>query len=265
MTNGEVSVSEMLDVHPNRPGYLRAIKMLDGKDFFLQFFDLPLSLGQPDSQQADNIAIRLRQVLDGNPDYSVAELSEKESFEDRPVVKLAIDSPRGRHVYWIDMERGAIPLKTEFQRHDDNALRLASVTFNDNLVNVADHGWLPFRRSWRYESSGDSGYQKILKAEFNQPPDRSALGLEFDEPVALRNESSKLSYEPRKFWDLASLPAAGSRGIRKTPPSEPIPLDQAPQLPGELARSPNYSLIALGALALVAAVGGGAWWRRMGK
>lgn len=265
ITNGEVSVSEILDVHPNRPGFLRSMMMLDGKDFFLQFFDLPLSLGQPAGQQADNLSFRLRHVLDGNPDYSVAEMTENESFEGRPVVKLVIDSPLGRYVYLVDMERGAIPLMTEFQRLDGNKLRLASLTFNDDLVNVTGHGWLPFHRSWRHVTSGDSGYQRIIETKFNRPPDRKALGLEFDEPVGLINQSKSLSYKPRKFWDLATLPAAGSPAVTKSPPSSSIPMDQVPQLPGEQRQSPNYLLMALGLIAVVAAIIGGFWLRGINK
>lgn len=260
-TNGEVSVSEMFTVNRSRPGMTGSLKMLAGKSHFLEFFEFPLSLGQPDGIQSDNLGPRLREVLKGNPEYRILELDPNADLEGRGVIKLSVASPVGREDYWVDLERGAVPLKVEFHYRDGEVLRLGSVMFNDELTQIPDRGWLPYRRSWHSDLSDDAIQYAIVKANFDKPPTRAELGVDFGEPVALRNESTHMSYSPRKFWDLSALPSPGSSEVTKVQPPS-VSMDQVPKLPGQRSSPRNLRLMGLGVLGLLAVIGLRVWMKR---
>lgn len=235
-----------------------ALRLDPGSDRFDADFQFPIALARPDCDWGSP-RISLRAAFRGRPGVRIASVDREADFEGRGVVRIAVEYDEGAAEYWIDLERGAIPLKI-VRRNIPGGDRPESATtlFHDDVRHVEGAGWLPFEQSWRSDRDGWGGRTVIEEARFSEPP-ASAFTMEFAEPIGLVDQSRGLTFAKRTSWDVSKLPSPGSRGVGKLPPASFGPEYEA-VLPGERESGRGRGLWLIGALTLAAA---GLWiWAR---
>jgi hypothetical protein len=243
----------------------RATKLAAGRREFDGGFQFPISLGQPDHMGTENLGRHLRAALRGEPDARIADVKQNVTFEDRRTVKITIRLRYGDLEYWIDLDRGAVPLKI-VARIDasENAPESEMVYHFDDVRQIPGRGWLPFRESWWGSRENKAGQILITEASFDRPPEASAFDVDFPEPITLVDEAKSVRYPARRAWNLASLPSPGGRGVEKVEFAT-IPLDALPKLEGERTAGSRYQLLILGLTTLAATVALLVWFQRRGR
>jgi hypothetical protein len=213
-------------------------------------------LGQQENSQ-ENLGFELRGALSGNPDYRVSEIREAD-FEGTRVVFIALAYARGRGEFWVDLERGAIPLKRVIRSNGANGDTREIVAYYDDLKLIQGRGWLPFKSTTWYGSDKTAKQLLIQEANFSERPSPTSFGLEFPAETTLVDEAVGLRYPPRKVWDVNSLPAANAVGVEKveyaaSPGTAPLPL------PGERGAD-RTELVFIGVV-ILALIGSLLAWR----
>ena len=176
----------------------------------------------------------------GEDGWKLTSVEDDVKFEDRGVVLLTFENPREKSQFWIDVERGAVPLKRSYMTisQEKHATHLVSEDFNDDLREVGvNKGWLPFRHTSYLPDSSSVHQYVISEANFDAPPPSSTFRLEFPEPRVMVNGATMLRYAPRDVWDLRDLPSASAHEATKLVASEAKSSD-VPKLAGERPPTP---------------------------
>ncbi len=224
-----------------------------GPGEFFRGLTVPLALGVPEGQR-DDLASDLRSALTGGA-TRIDSVNDHEVFEGHKVVTIVVSTPDQKRTYWVDVERGAIPLRlTGVSRDGSTTLEV----YLDDLQLVPGHGWYPnVRTLWM--GGGHARRVQLLQPKWDVKDDLTTFRLQFDDPVGIFDRAAMLSYSPRKVWDLETIPKKGSADaavVRDTPapPRPALPEEREPSFVG------RYLLF--GGLATVGVVAIALWCRR---
>lgn len=260
-TNDEITLYDSISATA-RSGLARGLRLAPGRAIFDRDFRFPLSLGQPNVSARENLGKFLRNALETNSGTRVSKIESDLVFEDHPVVKIAFTLKYGSSEYWIDLERGAVPLKVvERAAATGTSRELRTVTHFDDLRLVPNRGWLPFKESWWHSRDSTGGQIVIQEASFDRPPKSAAFNIEFPQPISIVNEAKGVRYPPRSVWNITSLPSSGSRGVEKVEYAS-VPEAEIPKLLGERVSWAKYQLLVLGIVTLTLTIVLISWIRR---
>ncbi len=235
----------------SEPDHLVAI--VAGVAEFNRFAFVPLALGLRDSVRGD-LARDVKLALDGRDGWSLEAVEDRATFEGREVVKVVLKVGDARRIYWVDPERGGVPL---MMRDEMAGGKQVTELVQEDLRQVKGRGWLPFAMTMFHD---DGRVQRVLirSEACENPLSASVLGLDFPVPVAAQDQVTNRVYAPQKYWHLDEL--SGPNSPKATPVARP---DLGPPvLPGE-RESPSWRIpIFTISLAAVVALAGGLLWMR---
>ena len=224
-----------------------------GPGEFFRGLTVPLAPGVPEGQR-DDLASDLRSALAGGA-TKIDSVNDHEVFEGHKVVKIVVSTPDQKRTYWVDVERGAIPLHlTSVARDGSTTLEV----YLDDLQLIPGHGWFPnVRTLWM--GGGHARRVQLLQPKWDAKDDLTTFRLQFDEPVGIFDRAAMLSYSPRKVWDLETLPKKGSAdaAVVRDTPVPPRPALQEEREPSLMGR-----YLIFGSLATVGVVAIVLWCRR---
>ena len=200
----------------------------------------------------------LTNALRGDSTTQIIDRKPNESIDGRNVYYVVFNYSDARLHYWIDLERGALPLR--YREVAKNGRTTLAIKWSD-IRKVGTSAWFPFRET-SFLSGKTARQTLITYANFDNAPDPSLFQLEFDKPVSIINELDKVRYAPQRTWNLSNLPDLNSPLAKKIDLSPPMPVPTiAPQRVGTTA---FYALIA-GAVLLFLGGGIAVWRSQSGK
>ncbi len=223
------------------------ITIQSGTQAFIQDFRFPLRVGQEVAGLSDPMRL-LEALKEGK--CSIKEIDFHSHLDGAEVCKVLMDFGTGGQTCWIDMSRGAIPIRTEYTRDT----RLTHIDVCRDIRFVAGAGWLPMTETIAMQDGKVVHQTRVTNVEVGRPPGPSAFRLDFPGEIGLYDDANKLTYSPRKSWSLIDLPRRGSPDATPTVPKSFVP---PPEMPTELAAGNHWPVIFF-AVALVLAVGVGA-------
>jgi hypothetical protein len=244
LTDGRTTLLDLFGVKDDESDLRHNPRLLNGTERFFQNLEFPLQLGnpQPNSSPPD-LGQDLARAAVGRADWTLARVEENVEIDGTRVVKLEFSGAANGRQYWVDLERGAVPLRIlDFSNTAGQPMLLWH--FDD--VRSVGRGWLPFHMILAFldEQTPDGRVERaffrekvITEVDFEHHPDRSLFQMEFPEPVPLINITTKVRHDPRRVWDLAAISPAAAR--RAKPLDMARPQAAPPPLPGaRQGRSP---------------------------
>jgi hypothetical protein len=271
LTDGEATLGDTVHFTDEEDDYLHTLALMSGTEPFFSSLSFPLELGDP-SPPSPDLGTVLGGWLNSEGSWKLGSVERDVEYRGRHLVKLTFtrDGKVGeRLMYWIDLERGAIPMRTR-EAASDGSIFFRHIERGD-VRWVGGRGWMPFwERDYAYnpeplESRRPKGIRfvekLIIRADFDRVPARSEFRLELNEPRGVIHAETLVSYGKRDVWDLDSIAPSAARGHKRFTADEP-PVG-APVLPGERGPGPWWAvpLLVLGMLCLAA--GGWTGYRRM--
>jgi hypothetical protein len=244
LTNGKVTFMDSLTADE----ITRAIrhKATISKDpvAFDRKLEFPLYLGNK-APHAYDLFHALTEVKEGRASLDQFEIDSL--LGERKVNKLTIDYKNAKVTYWIDLERGGIPLRIVQEPAGQGT---KSLIVQERLQFVASAGWIPMRR---LEVIGEKTFHEYVLTEIDieRKLDATVFRLDFSDPIGLVDQARQLRYSPRSSWSLLDLPGPSSNGTKTV---DLRPAFAADDLPGESAPSTSWPIIAaaiLGVLCLL--------------
>jgi hypothetical protein len=246
LTDGESTLLDLMMPDPSGTALIhgRAEVYPGSAQFYSSaYFEFPLLLGS-DEPRAFDLFRDLNEVKNGG--MSVEELDFDSELDGLKVCKLSIRYKSGKCSYWIDLNRGCLPVRV-FNRYDAGS---ESTMIFSQLERISNAGWLPRRRLSVVANGAVVDRLVVTEIDTLHKPTASVFELEFPEPTVLVDRTKKLASTGRKKWSLLNRPIAVSAATR------PFLQTPAPaEMPGEIDGLPRWALIALAVsgLALVAA------------
>ncbi len=157
--------------------------------------------------------------------WSLVDLVDDQEVDGTPVVMITIEFQSGLRTYWIDPNRGALPLRIReivyqervpSERKNDGSLdestSIAEIDYGE-IREIAEDVWFPFlevRRASRYREPTNISLRhrtRITDAEFGKTPDPELFQIQLEKPLALSPPTR--AQEPigkaRAIWDLQAL------------------------------------------------------------
>jgi hypothetical protein len=236
VTNGKLTFHEVITPSRDKKEYNYGHIIKPGTKNFFRLADFPLGLACPEESRVD-LARHLRMILNGDSGAAVDSIDQDAVLDGVKVVRLSLRFPNGTVQYWVDLERGAIPLR----RHDEIKGGSTYDVVHGDLKLIKGHGWLPFKKVV-YLKGGRTKRLVVTSADFDVPPGRELFRIEIENERSIANLGEGVSYSRRKVFDLDNLPA--SSGSNAKPLAKPNAKDSAgTPLPGELEPRPPYFTI----------------------
>jgi hypothetical protein len=248
LTDGKLTLIDTFALIKEDKTFVHRPQIYEGINYFYldAFFQFPLWLGA-DGDRPYDLFHDLTEIQEGRG--TLVELDLDSRLDGLRVCMLSYTYTGGKRTYWIDVNRGSVPLRIVNHYDEDNSDSI--FTFSD-LEHVAGAGWLPRRRL--HVLDGGKVVDRIVVTEIdvhNKPPS-SAFQLEFPDPVRLVNQPRGLVYKRGKTWSLLKLPDPSSPGTEKIEKFLPSSLDE---LPGEIEAGSPWPVIVPVVLVLFLGVG----------
>jgi hypothetical protein len=236
LTDGKVTFMDFTGVDRASAAMAHRPQILPDTRLYRSKFDFPLYLGD-ESGPHDDLFRDLTAIKDGKG--SLVELDLDARLDGRKVCKVSYKYKEGTKTYWVDLNRGSVPLRILDHYNPTN---VDFVFAFDDLVHEAGAGWLP-RRMLHIIANGITVYRLVVTdIDVQHKPRVSAFHLEFPKPVRLFDEARKLVYSQRKTWGLLDLPSRSSPDARPAIPKSYV----APgELPGEIEAGRHWAVIVL--------------------
>ncbi|RUL89123.1 hypothetical protein [Tautonia sociabilis] len=228
------------------------VGMHNGVGPFREASDIPLDLGLPEELRG-GLGLSLRRVLDDDgTKYWINEVVEDDG---QGIARIEIGFPEGTVTYWVDLERGCIPIRS---LSDAKGSRVEDSFEDIRLVDGV--AYYPFVSTTHF--SGKVQQNRVTAMDLTTPPPPDSFQLEFPRERSIINGDTDVTYPARKVWRLASLPSADSPAVTRFPSaSSAAPPPQA----GEREPGPSSKVLLAAAAAVLLAVATGlAWLRRRG-
>jgi hypothetical protein len=240
LTDGKVCfVDQIFIADPQNPVLLHSTRIVPGTDEFYQNLSFPLEIASTSPRTFD-LSSDLDQATSGATGFQLEGVDPQAQLGGSPVSKVVLRGKAGRRTYWVDPERGSIPLRAEDTFDGDRSRRI--VLLYEDLRLLDGGGWLPFTRLLVMDN-GDVVERIELTDVKLRRPDPTAFRLEFSNPTAVMDKARQLRYKPRRVWDLHRLPTERSADVET---AVPLSQDPLPDMPGEVERPlANWWLISL--------------------
>ena len=244
VTDGRVTLADRQIVSAVEGGPLRRQVRIDpGTSPFYGAAQLPLHLGRKEDRPYFG---RLPEMLrSGATDLRLKEVTLGSRLDGREVAEIAVGGKTSTKRFWVDLRRGAIPILT---RSEMNGGRIVEFDRYEDLRQLANGAWFPFRRII-FSTIGNTATEwTIQEADFDEAPDPDLFRLKLPKAEPVVDSAAMRSYPPSDMWDLAHLPAANARGVETLRPRGPSV--EPPEMPGERQPRPYASIafIAVGVI-----------------
>jgi hypothetical protein len=229
LTDGKVMLLDHLRADETATVLVHKSTIVPEAAHFYRKFDFPLFIGDRSVRDYDLFS-DLTRLLAG--EASLDDLDMNSRLNGQKVCKLRFTYKHGTRTYWIDLDRGAVPLRILNQA---NLNKLEVTTINENIEFLPHAGWLPRRKKHIIGPGSIADWIVLTDIDITTKPAPAVFQLDFPEPIAVVNQANRLAYSPRKTWSLLSLPgpnSAGTKRVSMLPP--PISTDE---LPGEIESS----------------------------
>jgi hypothetical protein len=254
LTNGDVTLLDHLGLTEEAVPKIRHQAQINaGSNRFFSFVIFPLKIGAPR-------ASGLEYSYDVGQDLAATEkggswichnIDESSNLDGHPCCYFELRRGSSVREYWLDMERGCVPLK--ILDSDDPPSSTMQLDFEDIRL-VDSIGWLPFHTLITLTWANGSMVREVVvqEAQFASAPPRSTFQLEFPEPIPMINAATSVRYAPQKVWSLLDLPREGTQGAERIQIYSAT--SPAPAMPGPERRSgwTPYVYVLVGVLLLLA-------------
>jgi hypothetical protein len=250
LTDGRVTLMDLIFmVDPQSLVQLHSPQIVSGTDEFQNRLCFPLGLGSK-GQRFFRLFYDLDQATGSAEGFRLESLDPRAELSGNIVTKVVLRGKVGRRTYWVDTDRGSIPLRAE-DSFDEGPSR-AILLLHEDLRLLEGGGWLPFTRTLVMNRGEVVERIELIEARVHPRPAASSFRLEFPEPTPLMDTVRQLRYRTQKTWDLHHLPGERSADAEKAVPASQA---AAPEMPGELERSSSrwwLLLLGIGVVCLVA-------------
>ena len=206
VTNGRLYFLEEAQWQSTRKRPLTGVNMSAGSDGLYKRVRIPFDLGFNNASR-DDLASNLRQILNQEKSCKLISIKEDQKLEGASVIQVDAEFKNGTRSYWIDLERGAVPLRKE------DRLRAGPIitTIYSNIKWIEGHGWLPLTMETTDFSTESIIRTTIVNYDFKLIPDNKKFVLRLLKPSSIINELDRIAYNNLKVVDLNSLPRLGSQ------------------------------------------------------
>ena len=261
MTDGRTVLFDIVNVAEDNKTLIHAPTLVDQISEFFKYPRLPLDFGNPGHRDLTLGSVG-KEWLDGQGLWKLQSVDATAVLDGHRVVELTFRHQNEVLTFWVDLERGAIPLRTRFEGLDKvfyYQIDLADIRW------VGDRGWFPFQMlSFQPNMKGTplrpgEGIHyweyKVTEADFDRTPGREEFAIEFPKKTKISNMKTLIAYPAQQVWGLDDISsAAAERGQYVGGPEGP----PGPFMPRELAPRPlGISPLILAGLCLLAI--GGLW------
>ncbi len=247
LTDGGKTLLDQVALSRTGTSLRHLLQIVPGNEGFYREVICPLDVGRPSAGGYD-LGDALQRATEPGGDLTLAVVAD-EAVDGRNVVHLTVSLGDARRDYWVDIERGAIPIRVQ----SSEGGRIVRQVAYDDIRQVNDFGWWPHRETIHFEKSGLTKQFTALDATFGSSVERSAFRLEFEDAVPVVDTVTMRRYQPQRVWDLRRLPGSTSSMSRQITVS-PYRTSEA-AMPGEREPRPAWVIpgFVLAAAALVAA------------
>jgi hypothetical protein len=240
LTDGKATLLDliMLDERRKTLRHGPATEIYPGSSMFYNdaYFKFPLLLGTDEARPFDLFS-DLNEIKNGNS--SLGALDFESDLNGLKVCKLSLRYKEGERTYWIDVNRGCVPLRI-LDHYNGNGSE-STYLFSD-LEHVPNAGWLPRRRLRIVQNGGFLDRLVVTQIDVENKPQPSVFQLEFPEAITLVDRTRNLVSARRKIWSLLNPPSASSPGTRTAFRNAGGPL---PEMPGEIDSRVPWTIILL--------------------
>jgi hypothetical protein len=243
LTDGTRTFYDLITPSLDGSELIHSTQIFGGTDHFAANSQFPFGLAGAGCTHSP-LGVYLDLLAGKSDGVRLDEVDENAELDGTQVVKITVSSPGLEASFWVDPDRGALPLKVVL---DKPKIRL--IYLYDDIRLIHNEMWLPFREVMYLAN----GYVQEFRIEqitsVNEGLSEATFELTFPKPIGVIDKLAMLAYSPQKTWSLNHLPSRGSRGTISILPQE----STGPQLPGEQqpADRSGYLFLAAGALVLV--------------
>jgi hypothetical protein len=251
LTNGKFTLRDNHQLNKEGAPLRHGTVMSSGTNAFYRSgsFDFPLYIGDNGNGGSEYDLFRHLTETKGGK-LSLAELDMDSHLDGFNVCKFSCTWKDGRATYWIDLNRGSIPLRVVVHYNPNNT---DAVFIFTDLLQMPNAGWLPRKKLHIIHNGKAAIVDRVVVTEFDteKNPGPSTFQLDFPEPIRVLNSPEKVVYPPSKTWSLLKLPSPSSKGVR---PAMQLPAP-TPDLPGEAAPTRFWMMALVAAVVLFLALG----------
>jgi hypothetical protein len=179
---------------------------------------IPLRLGRVTDSRS--LSSWIEKGLKGEDDLVVSEIAD-ETVDGIKLLRVTLTSPRYREVFWIDLERGALPVKREEHMSAELGGRIWTTVLRD--IRNTPKGWLPFATVWRCDDKRAVRFE-VTRALYGDSVDRKVFSLEFPKMATMIDLERNRTFGKKKIWTLADVGGSGvsfPNVVREAPPAGP--------------------------------------------
>lgn len=255
ITAGDLTLFDDLFVDADDKTVAHSAQIMPTTDFIFQGINIPLNLGIP--RPRGHVLDKDIEALEaGKEGWTLGAVEEDVLLGGLHVVRLSVQSRDSDDMeYWVDLDRGAVPVQTRLTVKSPSGGIQATIQTNfDDLRQVAGKAWVPFRQTM-FIMPNRVRRLTIIEADFKTPPPPTTYRMEFPEAMGMANAAALVTYTTKqKVWDLSHLPSASDPKTVKIVMAEPG--QPAPVMPGPYrARSwGKIALVTIGVVLLIGAV-----------
>jgi hypothetical protein len=227
LTNGAVTFIGGIAVSPKDKKVNHRGMIVNGTDLFDTSFHFPLNLGL-NRLRVSNVGKDLDDAINNRDVAKSFELDTDVAFEGRNLYRVVLRSKSSQRTYWIDAERGGVPLQVL-----DNTSE-GTKTWQTNyemLKRVGNHGWLPFRKVRYNHMAKRAKIMEIKQFDSDFNPQPSDFTISFPEPITIIDTVHNRAYGKKSSLALLSLSVPSYKESNPIRVDLSTPLPRAPVLP----------------------------------
>lgn len=242
MTDGRISLEDVVGT-TDGVKYTYQTQIVPGAQNILKKVLMPLNINLP-SPQAYSLGDDIQSYLEGKPDWRLELLNETALLEGTSVSMIVFGRKGSKVAYWIDTQRGTIPLRIRESMDDNTYIRQFDHT---DIQKFGNDCWYPRSMTLFNEFAGQpSSYARrvdILTASFGGKLQPENYTITYSHPVNILDTVKSLVYTEVTKLDLGRLPDPRSKDAVKADINPNIPKPDT--LPGEALARPVWAYIAV--------------------
>ena len=217
LCDGKVTLMERIIADAFHHSVQRVSEIKPGMSVFCSAFEFPLNLGKPNCDK-DDLPSNIDLIRTGG--YKLKSLERSIEFEGRKVVRIELSWSAYDRIYWVDTDRGSVPLRTLTKLDSGHYID----SRYDDIIELQGFGWLPKTMSTFISQASSIRIIHLHTIDISHMPDRANFRIEFEKATALVDTSKDLIYSPRKSWSLDELPRIGSKESKPLQKGQSAPI-----------------------------------------
>jgi hypothetical protein len=214
LTDGDSTLMDTVNVDADDVTVLHSPNIRAGPQHFFRIAEgIPLRLGDPDPLDYD-LGNCLTKVLEGRGEGVLVSVGKAELLDGVAIVKLRVDLPatpdKLQVTFWIDLEHGAIPVRSQILGWIAHTGKAAVLQFNNYDIKWVGRGWLPSRWTVAQGSVSANGEVPAMLVreftidgtDFAKRPDRAVFSMQFPKAYRTSDSDRRVSFGSRQVWEL---------------------------------------------------------------